>query len=337
MLQPSLPSPRGALTADLFDAWASGAPLPLPVWSGDPLTDDDLHLALWCCYQLHYGGFADVDDELEWDPATIAFRRVLERTFEDALRAEHHPDTLPQDAVTALRVVTQWAGPPLSSGVEEWGQLEHLREFAIHRSAYQLKEADGHTFAIPRLAGPGRAGLLEIQFDEYGGGRPGEAHAELFSAAMRELDLDPSPGAYLDRLPGATLATDNLVSMFGLNRRLRGALVGHLALFEMCSVVPMSRYLVAARRVGGLPALERFYEVHVEVDAHHAQVALEQMVAPMVAADPPLGPDVVFGAVALCHVEARFARQILRSWDGGGTSLRAEGGDRSSIGVHVSG
>lgn len=337
MSQPSLPSPRGPLTSGLIDAWTRGAELADPVWSGDPLTDDDLHLALWCCYQLHYGGFVGLPDDLEWDPATIAFRRVLEATFEEALRAEHHPDVLPRDVPTALRVIAQWAGPPLSSQVHDHGELEHLREFAVHRSAYQLREADGHTFAIPRLRGPGRAGLLEIQFDEYGNGVPGEAHAELFAEAMVELGLDDRPGAYLDLLPGATLATDNLVSLFGLNRRLRGALVGHLALFEMCSVVPMSRYLVAARRVGGLPALERFYEVHVEVDAHHAAVALDQMVVPMVAADPSLGPDVVFGAVALAHVEARFARRVLRAWDLGRTSLRSEAGVRGSIGVHVSG
>ena len=130
-------------------------------------------------------------------------------------------------------------------------------EFAIHRSAYQLKEADPHTFAIPRLGGPGRSAMIEIQADEYGGGRPGEAHAELFAAAMTDLGLDATFGHYVDRLPGSTLATDNLVSLFALQRRLRGALIGHLALFEMCSVTPMSRYLAAARRIGEAPNLER--------------------------------------------------------------------------------
>jgi hypothetical protein len=52
----------------------------------------------------------------------------------------------------------------------------------------------------------------------------------LFADSMRVLDLDPSyDGAYLDRLPASTLATTNLISMFGLHRRLGGALVGHLA------------------------------------------------------------------------------------------------------------
>ena len=164
--------------------------------------------------------------------------------------------------------------------------------------------------------------MIEIQVDEYGGGRPGEAHAELFAAAMTDLDLDPTFGHYVDRLPGSTLATDNLVSLFALQRRLRGALIGHLALFEMCSVTPMSRYLAAARRVGGAPNLERFYEVHVEADVHHARLALHEMVGGFVADEPALADDIVFGAAALSRVEARFAAAILDAWRAGWSSLR---------------
>jgi hypothetical protein len=322
-MAPTLPSARGPLSGALIDHLIADRPLELPKTAGlDALADDDLHLALWACYQLHYSGFREVDDRWEWDVATLSFRSALETAFEDALRAEHRPADLPSDPVMALRVLAERAGPPLAATVEAAPSHDRMEEVAIHRSAYQLKEADPHTWAIPRLNGPGRAALIQIQLDEYGAGEPGASHAELFAAAMQELGLDDEFGAYIDRLPGTTLATDNLVSMFGLHRRLRGALVGHLALFEMCSVVPMSRYLSAARHLGGMARLERFYEVHVEADALHSQVALQEMVAPMVAHDPSLADDVVFGAAALGRVEARFAHHILRSWDRGDSSLR---------------
>jgi len=38
----------------------------------DPLADDDLHLALYCCYELHYRGFDGVDPGWEWDPHLLA-------------------------------------------------------------------------------------------------------------------------------------------------------------------------------------------------------------------------------------------------------------------------
>src|SRR5581483_8197887 len=105
--------------------------------------------------------------------------------------------------------------------------IRQLREFAIHRSAYQLKEADPHTWGVPRLAGRAKAALVHIQTDEYGNGDAPAMHSTLFADTMRALGLDPTYGAYVEVLPGATLATGNLVTMFGLHRRLRGALVGH--------------------------------------------------------------------------------------------------------------
>ncbi|WP_421119349.1 iron-containing redox enzyme family protein [Aquihabitans daechungensis] len=322
-MSPMLPTPRGPLSSALLARLADGDHLGDPSLRGvDPLTDDDFHLALWCCYELYHHGFEGVDDDQEWDPEIVRYRRVLESVFEAALRCEHQPGAVPSDPQVALRVIGTWAGPPLASTVAAHGELHHLQELAVHRSAYQLKEADPHTWAIPRLSGRGRSAMIEIQADEYGSGVPGEAHAELFADAMDQLGLCSEFGHYIDRLPGTTLATDNLVTMFGLNRRLRGALVGHLALFEMCSVTPMAKYLAAARRVGGLSALERFYEVHVDVDAHHADLALNQMVAGFVADEPQLAEDVIFGAAALAKVEGRFAHQILRAWEDGGSSLR---------------
>jgi len=320
---PALPRPRGPLSRAIVDRVSGGPSVSRPTLCPGPwaLRDDDLHLALWVCYELHHHGFDGVADEFEWDPDVLAFRRGLEDAFEAALRDEVAGERFPADPVQALEAITRRSGPPLSAVVEAEPSLEHMREFVIHRSAYQLKEADGHSFAIPRLRGRGRSAMIEIQMDEYGGGVPNAAHAEIFAAAMRELGLDDRLGAYVDLLPGTTLATDNLVELFALHRRLRGALVGHLALFEMTSVVPMTRYLRAARSLGVSASLQHFYAVHVEADVHHGDIALSGMVAGVVADEPDLAGEIVFGAAALSAVEARFAAALLRNWRAGRSSL----------------
>lgn len=327
-VEPALPRTRGPLTEALFARLTTGDPLVRPVQLDDvdPLVDDDLHLALWCCYELHHHGFAGVVDDMEWDAQVLEFRAALEGAFESALRDERSTVSLPQDPRLAVRVITRWAGTSLSGWMEDRGSIDHLREFAIHRSAYQLKEADGHTWGIPRLRGPGRSAYIEIQSDEYGEGRPGEAHCELFADGMRDLGLCPDFGAYLDRLPGPTLATDNLISLFGLHRRNRGCLIGHLTLFEVTSVTPMSRYLSVVRRCGHLPSLERFYAVHVEADAHHGQLALDQMMGGFLKSEPSLAEAMVFGAVALSRVENRFTKHLVQAWDEGRTSLLGPAG-----------
>jgi hypothetical protein len=289
---------------------------------GDPITGEDAALALYVMYELHYRSFAGVDDGWEWEPTLLAQRARLEAAFERRLvelvpyRAVDAPDV--GDALVTL--ATTPAGPSLSAFMAEHGTLEHMREFAVHRSAYQRKEADPHTWAIPRLWGRAKAALVEIQHGEYGEGRPEDVHAELFAATMRALDLDPTYGAYLDRIPGVTLATVNLMSLFGLHRRWRGALVGHLALFEMCSVVPMGRYRDALDRLGagaGAP----FYAVHVAADAEHEVIALHDLAGGLAEQEPQLATDIVFGARALGAIEDGFARTLLDAWAAGRSSL----------------
>jgi hypothetical protein len=294
----------------------------VPQFAGDPRIDDDFQLALHVAYELHYRSFHDVADEWEWHPSLIAYTAALEGMFERALRADARESSASGDVGDALaHLIRGYDGPSLSTYLLEAGTLREVREFAVHRSAYQLKEADPHTWAIPRLAHGPKAALVMIQSDEYGGGVESRMHSTLFATTIQALGLDPTYGAYVDMLPGVTLATGNLVTMFGLHRRLRGALVGHLAVFEMTSVIPMARYSQALRRLGVGPAARHFYDVHVEADAHHEVVALHDLAVSLARQEPKLANEILFGAHALMDVEARFARHLLSAWQTGRTSL----------------
>ena len=328
-IAPMLPGPRGPLSEFLLDRWRGPArPLTGAPDSrvGDPLADDDFQLALYLCYELHYRSFAGVDERWEWEPSVLGFRRRLERRFEAALDGVAGPGEMvaPADVADALRQLTEaGTGPSLSAWFLAEGTVEAFTEFAIHRSAYQLKEADPHTWVIPRLDGGAKAACVAIQADEYGGGRERRMHATLFASVLTALGLDPTYGAYLDRLPGITLATVNLISLFGLHRRWRGALVGHLAAFEMTSVGPMSRYAATVDRLGLPPEAREFYAVHVAADTHHEVVACNGLVAGLAAAEPQLANDILFGARALMAVEGRFTAHLLGSWAAGQSSLRS--------------
>ena len=324
-----LPVPRGPISEAIISALRTGALGPLasvPAISDDPLTGEDTHLALHCCYELFHDGFSGVDDRWEWEPALLRLRRRLEARFLTALRAGA---VLPASDLSAARVpfalrrLLAAGGPSPSRYLAEQGSIDELREMLVHRSIYQRKEADAHTFGIPRLRGAAKSAMVTIQVDEYGAGRTGRSHAELFAVTMDRLGLDPTPGAYVDVVPGVTLATDNLASMFGLHRALRGALVGHLALFEMTSVVPMGRYAAAIRRLTGDDLAAEFYDVHVEADAEHEVIAANDLAAGFVGDEPALAGDVLFGAAALMAVEARLAAHLVGSWEAGATSLLA--------------
>jgi hypothetical protein len=324
-----LPVPRGELSEFLLEQLRGpvrsfDAPVVAP--AGDPLADEDLQLALYCCYELHYRGFEEVDDHWEWEPTLLAFRGSLERVFEEAVRRAvgDPPAPIPAgESDAALRaLIAADESPSLSQHLAREGTLDQLHEFVIHRSAYQLKEADPHSWALPRLSGGPKAALVEVQADEYGGGRVDRIHAEMFARSMEALGLNSTYGAYLDRIPAPTLATVNLMSLFGLHRRLRGAIVGHLAVFEMTSSIPNGRYAKALRRLGHDGAATAFFDEHVEADAVHENIAAVDLAGGLIRQDQALAADVLFGAAALIEVDGRWGAWVLERWHAGESSLR---------------
>jgi Iron-containing redox enzyme len=329
--RPSLPRPRGQLSEELVELLRGPAqPTPaigewLAATSVDAILGEDFQLSLYLLYELHYRGFSGVDERWEWQPQLLGLRAMLEADFEAALR-EQVPVSEPAIHPSRLggeirRLIDEDDGPQLSGYMERTATLEQFREFLIHRSAYQLKEADPHSWAIPRLYGPAKAALVEVQADEYGGGRPDRVHATLFAKAMRAVGLDAAYGAYLDRIPAVTLATVNLMSLFGLHRRLRGAIVGHLAAFETTSPIPNGRYAKGLRRLDlGEDALD-FFDEHVEADSVHENIAVYDMAQGLATSEPELAGDILFGVRALLHLDGRFAAHVLERWERDDTSL----------------
>ena len=316
----TLPEPRGPLSEWVLACLRHGVASDRCPHVADDARDidglgEDAQLALYLCYELHFGDLPGVPASMEWNPRLIELRLLLEASMERQLRRLVQRRRANADVARQItNLVEADTGPSISRFMEEVGELEQMREFVIHRAAYQRKEGDGHTFAIPRVGGRAKQLLVQIQSGEYGADEADrEIHAQLFANTMEALGLDSRTNAYLDRQPGAALAISNLISMFGLNRRWRGALLGHLAVFETTSVQPMGRYARALRRMGAPEVAARFYDVHVLADAEH-EVMVMDAVRELVAAEPSCAQDVIFGAQCALAVETRFAEGLLSMW-----------------------
>ncbi|MGW5087219.1 iron-containing redox enzyme family protein [Streptomyces coelicoflavus] len=319
---PQLPVPRGPVSEAVGARLRGTGPLPAPeTVAVAPVYGDDLQLALYQCYELHYRGFAGVRPDLEWDPELLGVRAALERRFLAALRADTPVHASVADAVGAL-LVEPVHGEGVSHFLRDEGELWQLREYAAQRSLYHLKEADPHAWVLPRLWGRAKAAMAAVEFDEYGGGRADRVHARLFADLMTDLDLDTRYGAHLDAASAECLATVNMMSLFGLHRSLRGALVGHFAAVEITSSPGSRRLAEAMRRTGAGPAAEHFYDEHVEADAVHEQIVRHEVIDGLLEQEPQLAADVVFGIDATGHLEDRFGARLLADWRAGRSSLR---------------
>lgn len=348
-----LPEPRGPLGLALRSVLAGETPagelVPAAISAirsaVDIVRDDDVQCALFMMYELHYGGIEGIDDGWEWDPDMLGARRLLEEAFEGYLRSVVPLPALPapdaESVAACLFTLTgEDSGPSLSRYVARTASRDQLDEFLTHRSIYTLKEADPHSWAIPRLTGRAKAALVEIQSDEYGGGRPKRMHSAIFARTVRAAGLDDAYGAYVDRVPAVTLASVNMMTMFGLHRRLRGAIVGHLAAFEMTSSIANKLYGDGFRRHGFDEDGTWYFDEHVEADAVHEQIAGRDLAGGLVEAEPDLLEDVLFGAAACLTVDGWVGQHMLARWDENESSLRSEAAqslpaDRTPTGRHA--
>jgi hypothetical protein len=332
-----LPQARGPLSAAVVGALSGRAPLDVAAVATavrdlpegtDLLTDDDLHLALWVFYELHYRGFDGVDADLEWDPDVLRARRLLEAPFEAELRRRCRPhvtDTLEADGELADRLFALaegFEGPSVAKYLHREATLEQFLEFMVQRSIYHLKESDPSSWVIPRIEGKPKAALVELQYDEYGGGRPERLHATMFGDSLEGCGLDRTYGAYVDQVPGYVLASNNAMSLLGLHRRLRGAAMGHLGAFEATSSLPCRKLAGGVRRLGLPEVVATYFDEHVEADAVHEQLAFRDICSELVRTGQAEEGDVVLGSAICLLMDTVVAEHLLGAWTEGRSALR---------------
>jgi pyrroloquinoline quinone (PQQ) biosynthesis protein C len=344
-----LPRERGPLSAAVLGALSGRTELDEKAVAGlvhslpddvDVLTDDDFHLALWTLYELHYRGFDDAAEDGEWDPRLIAARGLLEERLLSEVRSATSEWVRPAmeargGVAERLFALTETVpGAPLSSYMQRDATLEQFLEYLQHKSIYHLKESDPQSFVLPRLRGRMKVALAELQYDEYGGGRPDRLHQELFARGLEACGLSAEYGAYIDLVPGTTLAVTNIMNLFALRRSLAAAAMGHLGAFEATSSQPCRRVAQGCRRLGLSEVVSGYFDEHIEADAVHEQLAFRDICGALAAESPELEGDLFLGAAAYLHSEALAGTAILDAWRAGRSSLRdGEGAEQPEPGL----
>ncbi|WP_202619159.1 iron-containing redox enzyme family protein [Ornithinimicrobium cavernae] len=313
----ALPTPRGSLSERVVaDLRTDAARLSQGGSRPDGVGEEDAALTLWVLHELSYGGFSDVDPDAEWEPAVLTLRRDLQRELETRLRQRwpgHHVSS-DDFADELMAYIEADDGPSVASYVHTRATQEQVLELIRWRSVYHLKESDPATWTLPRLTVRPKAALAELQYDEYGSGRADRLHAHLFAQAMEAVGLSTRPGAYVDECPPEVLEMNNVMSLFGLHGRLRGASMGHLAAFEVTSSVPSGHLVQGLQRLGMAQELIDYYAEHVVADSVHDQIAVRLVCAALAEDEPEQAEEIFFGAFTCLDQEARFARALLGRW-----------------------
>ena len=320
-----LPEPRGPITEALTDLLPrsvdSKVSLPRATDASGGWLDEDLQLALYLCYELHYRGFDGVCAGWEWQQDLLAARAELEKVFLAGVEDELGPVPSVHEQVDSM-LVEPVHGTGVSYHLLERGERWQAREYLVHRSLYHLKEADPQAWVIPRLHGAAQAALVAVEYDEYGAGRAEAVHSRLFARMMADFDLDADYGAYVNAATAHSLAVVNLMSLFGLHRSHRGALVGQFARVEITSSPGSRRLAESFAALGAGEDGTAFYREHIEADALHEQLIRHDVIDTLLRDEPELEADIAFGLAASALVDDRLGSHILDCWTGSRSSLR---------------
>lgn len=298
----------------------------------EPEALDVAHRALYVLgAQQGWSPAAAVRDN-EHDLTLAAVRLVLERGFEAQL-ARHSavPEDLPTDPAAfgpwleqlALERPLPFDGPSMGDFYREHVTLDQLREVVAQRSLFFLKEPDPWTMVIPSLHGRAKAGLIDLILDEYGWGRYDQMHSTVYEVLMGKLGLDAGYDHYLDQAPWPCLAGENFQAMMARHRRMCRRMYGYVYLVEAESPGAMKNYLAAYARAGIDDAdVLRFYELHIDADEGHSDVALNEVVMPVVAEEPAAMAEVARGVVEGRWVHNLLSEHLHASFSAGRSSLR---------------
>jgi hypothetical protein len=301
---------------------------------GDDGALDVAHRTLYHLYSQAMWSPVDAPRHNEHDLTLAAVLLELEHGFQRQLGRVPMPDDPPPDAEAFAAWLSDLAlvNPPLDDPgfgpyLRDHATLDQLREIVAQRSLFFLKEPDPWAMVIPSLRGEAKAGLIDVLLDEYGWGRYDHMHSTVYERLMDRLGLETGYDAYLERTSWQFLAIMNYQGMLARHRRLCRRMYGYIYLVEAESPAAMRTYLATYDRLGVTdPDVRRFYDLHVTADADHQRVALDEMIVPVVRAEPEARHEIARGVVGGQFLEHAFAVHLLERFRAGETSLRETGG-----------
>ncbi len=278
-------------------------------------------------------GWSPVDAvrDNEHDLTLAAIRLELESAFEAQLaRVAPLPDSPPANLHDTTAWLTELAltrplfdGPSMGAFYRERATLAQLREVVAQRSLFFLKEPDPWTMVVPSLRGRAKAGLIDLILDEYGWGRYDQMHSTVYSTLMEKLGLRTDYDHYFEQTSWQLLAGLNYQSMLARHRRLCRRMYGYIYLVEADSPASMRNYLAAyARAEIDDPDVLLFYQLHIDADEGHADVALNEVVLPVIESEPEAVAEVARGVVEGRYLHALFGHHLHSSFTEGRSSLR---------------
>lgn len=202
---------------------------------------------------------------------------------------------------------------PLFAFLRDKATFSQLKEFFHQEAPMDLHFVDTLLLMMPAMHGPMKMELAGNFWDEMGNGTPELVHRYKRQVQMKYLDIPENDHiTNIDYYCWEELALANLYLEGATNRGKLTQLIGNMLATETMVPGRVECQVKGWQRVG-LPdnALE-YLNDHTSIDVEHAQGWLNNLVLPLLRANPDLQYALVFGALRRLRAAQDVCDRMLR-------------------------
>lgn len=195
----------------------------------------------------------------------------------------------------------------------EHGTLEDVRFLLAQETSLDPRFDD--ILALIQVGTHGRE-KMEIAanyWDEMGNGERGNEHTTLFAKTLSAINIDSH---YIkENLRLEAKLCGNLSAALALSRRHYYKAIGYFGVTEYLAPRRFKSLIQAWRRLGLPFEGIRYHDIHIEVDAGHANGWFKNVIEPTIDRDPSIGRDIAIGALVRLNTSARYLDGLLAHAD----------------------
>ena len=227
--------------------------------------------------------------------------RTVEGQFIEGLRAQIAA-LLPRDVPSADAFIAWFEGlahngPGQGHLLFNWlaaqATMPQMRWFLRQEAAGEAGFDDLLAYTQVKLPVRAKLEFARNYWDEMGHGKPRAMHGEMLGAMVQELDLRPA----IDSTVCESLALANTMVAFATTRRYAFHSIGALGVIELTAPGRVKLVSEGMKRLGLDGRMRAYFDLHAVLDVHHSRAWNDEVIRPLVEADPDCARYIAEGAL----------------------------------------
>lgn len=192
-----------------------------------------------------------------------------------------------------LRVNGPGQGDPLFLWLANTATLDQIKWFLGQELAGEAGFDDLVALTQVKMPAGPKMEMARNLWDEFGRGNPLAVHGALLARVCEDLGLENG----LVNVVWESLALANLMIGLATSRQYAYQSVGALGVIEMTAPGRVSLVNAGLRRLGIPASTRRYFELHTTLDAQHSEAWNQEVLRPLVTANPRIATLLAEGAL----------------------------------------